>query len=123
LWEPDLKILRALALVLLGTSLALADAPITFDLDTPRQAGSAALADPDTGLVTNSAIDIIEHNAGVWLGTGKGVMFSYDNGQTWLRYDASNGLVSSNLSAIFSAPDGRLWIGSAHGGAISGETF
>ncbi|RME31852.1 MAG: hypothetical protein D6800_00390, partial [Candidatus Zixiibacteriota bacterium] len=48
---------------------------------------------PDTGLVTNTAIEVIAHDGGVWFGTGKGIMYTFDNGQTWLVYNDANGLV------------------------------
>ncbi|MFQ5453853.1 MAG: hypothetical protein ACE5D6_06665, partial [Candidatus Zixiibacteriota bacterium] len=50
---------------------------------------------PDTGYVSNVAVDIIGHNGGIWLATGEGVNFSYDNGANWFSYDNTNGLVSN----------------------------
>ncbi len=69
---------------------------------------------PDTGVSSNTVIDIIEHNGGIWFATGEGVNFSLDSGQTWLIYNSSNGLVSDNVSAIFSM-NNRLWVATNHG--------
>jgi hypothetical protein len=68
---------------------------------------------PDTVLASNTVVDIIEHEGGVWFATGYGVNFSMDSGRTWLLYDTSNGLVSDNLSAIYSM-GGRIWIATNH---------
>lgn len=70
--------------------------------------------EPDTVYASNTVIDIIEHNGGIWFATGDGVNFSLDSGRTWLLYNASNGLVSDNISAIYSLND-RIWVASAHG--------
>ncbi len=89
-------------------------------LPAVASAGRATFYDkPDTLLATNAAIDIIRHNNGVWMATGRGVNYSFDGGQTWLLYDSSNGLKSSDVSAIFSI-DGRLWVGTNHYDIIQG---
>ncbi|NOY88719.1 MAG: hypothetical protein GXO93_04910, partial [FCB group bacterium] len=79
---------------------------------------------PDTGYVSNVVVDIIGDSVGVWFATGEGLNFSFDNGQTWLSYDSSNGLVSNNISAIYSIPTvsgQRIWIASNHDQRVSGE--
>ncbi len=68
---------------------------------------------PDTVLGANTGIEIIKHGGGIWVATGAGVNFTYDNGKTWLLYDSSNGLTSDNLSSIFSQ-NSRLWVGANH---------
>ncbi|MDX9857122.1 MAG: hypothetical protein RBT76_04990 [candidate division Zixibacteria bacterium] len=119
-----MKFLGSLLLVLSLVPATFADTPWTFELSAPRQAAGSAAEPPDTGLVTNSAVDIVLHDGAVWLGTSKGLMFTYDAGQTWLRYDQTNGLVSANLSALFSAPGGdRLWIGSNHDELVQDQLF
>ncbi len=70
--------------------------------------------EPDTVFASNTVIDIIEHNGGIWFATGEGVNFSLDTGRTWLLYNAGNGLVSDNVSAIFSLGR-RLWVGTNTG--------
>jgi len=77
--------------------------------------------EPDTAYATNIVIDIIEHNGGVWFATGEGINYSIDNGQSWLLYNAANGLVSENISALFSL-NGRLWIASNHEELIAGNS-
>ncbi|MCM2271347.1 MAG: hypothetical protein NDJ18_02150 [candidate division Zixibacteria bacterium] len=75
--------------------------------------------EPDTTYATNVVIDIIEHNGGIWFATGQGVNFSFDNGQTWLLYNTSNGLAGNDVSAIYSAGT-RLWIATNHVGIVNG---
>ncbi|MCB2231334.1 hypothetical protein KQH82_11520 [bacterium] len=119
-----MRTIGSLFLALLIIPAAFAETPNTYQLTPSRQAADAASVAPDTGLVTNSAVDIVVHNGGVWLGTSKGLMFTYDGGQTWLRYDQSNGLISANLSAVWADPDdGRLWIGSNHDELIQEQLY
>jgi hypothetical protein len=59
------------------------------------------------------AIDIARHGGGVWLATGKGLQVTFDNGLTWLQYSSATGLVSDNVSALFSTGP-RLWIATNH---------
>jgi len=80
------------------------------------------LEEPDTSFISNTVIDIIEHNGGVWFATGSGINFSYDTGQTWLMYNAGNGLVSENVSAIYPLGE-RLWIATNHDILYEGEYF
>jgi photosystem II stability/assembly factor-like uncharacterized protein len=104
-------------------SVSAADLPTQFLLPDDRLAGSISSDAPLPGLVTNTAIDIVEHDGAVWLATGRGAMFTDDGGLTWQYYDVANGLVSDNLSAIFSAVSNRLWIGSNHDELINDQLF
>ncbi len=92
------------------------------------QAGIATSYDaPYDGYISNVVIDIVEHNGGVWFATSDGVNFSFDNGLTWFSYDKSNGLVSSNVSAIYSLPNGpstdRIWVGTSHEQEYYGDLY
>ncbi len=78
-----------------------------------KAAIATSYEDPDTVLAATIGIDIIKHAGGVWVATGAGVNFTFDLGQTWLLYDTSNGMLSDNLSAIFSL-NNRLWVGANH---------
>lgn len=92
-------------------------------LATPSSAKLASFFDePDTAFTGDVVVNIIEHNGGVWFATGEGVNFSLDSGRTWLLYNTSNGLVSDNISAIYSFNNSRIWVASAHasgGSAVS----
>jgi ligand-binding sensor domain-containing protein len=68
---------------------------------------------PDTVFASNTVIDIIEHAGGIWFATGEGLNFSMDSGRTWLLYNSTNGLVSDNLSAIYSM-NNRIWVATNH---------
>lgn len=78
---------------------------------------SNLIAQADSSYLSNVTIDVIEHNKAVWLTSGEGLSFSNNDGLNWLSIVEGNGLVSSNISAIFSIPTTfgqRLWIGSNH---------
>ena len=77
---------------------------------------------PQSGYLSNLVIDIIEHDGAVWLATGKGLNFSYDQGETWQVHDVSTGMVSDNISALFST-GWRLWAGTNHSQLFSGELY
>ncbi len=68
---------------------------------------------PDTVLGTGTVIEIVQHGGAIWVATGDGVNFTFDNGVTWLLYDSTNGLSSDNLSSIFTQ-NNRLWVGANH---------
>lgn len=65
------------------------------------------------GLSGNTVIDIITHKGAVWMATGKGLSFSYFNDSTWNIYDNTNGLVTQDISAIYSSGD-VLWVAMNH---------
>lgn len=67
----------------------------------------------DTVFASNTVIDIVAHNNGVWFATGEGVNFSFDDGFTWLLYNSANGLAGENISSIYSIGN-RLWVGMNH---------
>ena len=100
----------------------------TFLLPVLLNAGVATTYElPGSGYISNVVIDIIEHNGGVWFATSDGVNFSFDNGDTWSFYDNSNGLVSSNITALFSIPasngEQRIWVGTGHDEIFSGDNL
>lgn len=95
---------------------------LLFSLPAVSMAGIASFFEqPDTLLASNVVIDIIEHNGGVWFATGEGVNFSFDDGVTWLLYNKDNGLISDNISALYSQ-NGRVWIASNHDSLGSDNT-
>jgi len=67
----------------------------------------------DTVFASNTVVDIVGHDNGVWFATGEGVNFSFDNGFTWLLYNTQNGLAGDNISSIYSIGN-RLWVGMNH---------
>lgn len=128
--SPKLSARLACMLLLVGLVLpyqSSAQLPRYFlpQADSGKTVGgqaTSAMTPPDTAFISNSVIDIIEHGGGVWLATDDGVSFSFDGGITWLLYDTSNGLVSQNLSAIYST-GGRLWLGTNHRRLLDEELF
>ena len=79
---------------------------------------------PIEGLSNNAVIDIVTHKNGIWLATGRGVSFSPDSGATWFYFDNTNGLVSDEISAIYSDDlFGRLWLATNHTVNRNGLTF
>lgn len=75
---------------------------------------------PDTAFASNVAVDIIRHAGGIWLATSAGINYTLDTGRTWLLYNDANGLVSKDISALFSL-HGRLWAATNHDGLVDGS--
>ncbi len=97
---------------LLGATLLLL-AVLGLAAPPPTKAAVAeSLDQPDTSIASNTVIDIVEHDGGIWMATGRGLNFSLDGGQTWLLYNASNGLNREDVSALYSGA-GRLWVATA----------
>ncbi|MBI5266756.1 MAG: hypothetical protein HY851_05935 [candidate division Zixibacteria bacterium] len=101
------RLLVAVLLVLLCISPTLAQHASLYDL--------AALA--DSGLRAGVAIEIVRHGGGIWMASGKGLQVTFDHGLTWLNHHTGTGLVSDNVSALFSTGS-RLWIATNHTGSI-----
>jgi hypothetical protein len=79
---------------------------------------------PIEGLSSNAVIDIVTHKNGIWLATGRGVSFTPDSGATWFYFDSTNGLVSDEISAIYSDDTGgRLWLATNHTATKNGITY
>jgi hypothetical protein len=75
------------------------------------------------GLASSVAVDITGHGAdslGVWLATGRGATYSFDNGLSWYVNNTASGLPAENLSAIYSLGD-RIWVASNHNATIEGQ--
>lgn len=111
------------SLLLMNTLRVWLVAGIVLGLFSSREvmaARAVSFALPDTGLASSLAIDIAAHGGGVWLAGDKGVNYSFDDGTTWLLYDTTNGLLSVNVSAIFSA-GGRLWVATSHDTVVQGD--
>lgn len=71
--------------------------------------------EPYKGLSDNTVIDIITHKNAIWMATGRGLAFSHFGDTAWFTYDKRNGLVSDEVSAIYSdSIHGRLWVATNH---------
>ncbi len=80
------------------------------------------LGEPITKLKDNTAVDIIYGDGYIWLATTRGISGTSDGGQTWITYDASNDLNSSDISAV-AFSHGALWVGVAHTEVLDGQVF
>jgi hypothetical protein len=79
--------------------------------------------EPLTGLTDNTIIAITTHKGAIWMATGKGLIFTTNGGTSWNRYDNTNGLVSDEISAIYSdTVNGRFWVATNHTVTIQGTT-
>ena len=78
--------------------------------------------DPLSGLRSNVGVDIISHKGAVWIGTSKGASYTLDNGVTWFTFDATNGLATGNIGAMYSSGD-TIWVAEATSIDIDGQDF
>ena len=107
------QIWNLLFLTLLLPALAAAQVAETYKLE----------AAPATGVASRVAVDVITHTSdatSVWMATGHGATFSFDQGNTWYTVGTGQGLPADNLSAIGSV-GGRVWVGSSHNEYINGQ--
>ena len=105
--------IRLLAALVLFAAPAAAEVAETYEIEAGRL----------TGLGSNVAIDITAHgtdSVGVWLATGRGISYSFDDGDSWYVYNRLHGLPAENLSAIFSV-GGRIWVASNHNELIQSQ--
>ena len=114
-----LKNIRLFCLLAVGISLMAATSSAQLLLP-------AAFPSPDSGYLSNSAIDVIEHGGGIWLITGEGLNATTDGGLNWSIHNSASGggspLVSDNISAAYSSGS-RLWVGSSHSEVINERLF
>ncbi len=110
-------------LTILSAVLVLSAGQVSAQLAETYQVEAGRL----TGLGSSVAVAITDHGAnpaGVWLATGHGVSYSFDQGVSWYVNNSASGLPADNLSAIFSLPmssgPGRIWVASNHSKLISG---
>ncbi len=68
--------------------------------------------EPDSGLVSNSFVDIVFHEGRLWAASGGGLALSEDFGLTWVTFDAESGLNEDLPSALFGR-DGQFWVASS----------
>jgi hypothetical protein len=100
---------------------------ILFLIILPISAQAALLSnldEPLKGLSDNTIYDIVIHNDKVWLATGRGLAFVAIGDTAWFTYDSRTGLVSDEVSAIYSDHiNGRLWAATNHSVEIGGDTY
>ncbi len=79
------------------------------------------LDEPLRGLSDNTVIDIVKHKNSIWMATGRGLAFSHLGDTAWFTYDKRNGLVSDEVSAMYSdSIHGRLWVATNHSVDVGG---
>ncbi|MFH1699917.1 MAG: hypothetical protein ABIE07_04945 [Candidatus Zixiibacteriota bacterium] len=76
----------------------------------------------DSGLTSNSYIEVLHHEDYLWMAGGRGLSYSPDGGLSWFTYDAETGLNADEPSAIFGRP-GQLWVATSHTEPYQGMNF
>lgn len=69
---------------------------------------------------SNSIIEIEYEGENIWIGTGEGLAVSSDDGDTWVKYDSSNGLNATSVSAVVAAP-GLVWVATSGYEIVDGD--
>jgi len=108
--------------IILKLSALLFILPISIVAEVAEQYELEAV--PSAGVASNVVVDAIVHgldsdSLGIWLATGKGINFSFDDGQTWQIYDAwlatnHNELIDGQLFSLsdalsYSDDNGAAW--------------
>ncbi|MEE9442435.1 MAG: hypothetical protein V3V99_07185 [candidate division Zixibacteria bacterium] len=81
-----------------------------------------SVEEADSGLTSNSYIEILHHEDILWMGGGRGLSYSPDGGLSWFTYNAQTGLNSDEPSAIFGRP-GQLWVATSHTEPYQGVNY
>ena len=69
--------------------------------------------------LSNSVTDIVTSGSTIWLGTGKGLSRSTDNGATWRNYYNTSDFGQEDISAI-AVHNNEVWVATAHS-TIAGD--
>lgn len=84
-------------------------------------------ATPNSGILSNSFIDILFNDGLLWLGGGRGLSKSADSGKTWITYNKASGLTSDEPSAITAGhPPGKpdeIWVAGSHSRLYDGVSY
>src|SRR5450759_416823 len=82
-------------------------------------------AQASSGSVTplsNSVTDIVTSGTTIWLGTGKGLSRSTDNGTTWRNYYNTPEFGQEDISAI-AVHNNEVWVATAHSKDVDGSSL
>lgn len=71
---------------------------------------------------SNSVTDIISIGDTVWIGTGKGVSLSTDNGETWTNFTGGDVFGDENIASI-GYKNGVFWASTAHNTDQNGQSL
>jgi ligand-binding sensor domain-containing protein len=72
--------------------------------------------------LSNSVTDIVISGSTIWLGTGKGLSRSTDNGTTWRNYYNTPEFGQEDVSAI-AVHNNEVWVATAHSKDVDGNSL
>ena len=72
--------------------------------------------------LSNSVTDIVVSGSTIWLGTGKGLSRSTDNGTTWRNYYNTPEFGQEDVSAI-AVHNNEVWVATAHSKDVDGSSL
>ncbi len=72
--------------------------------------------------LSNSVTDIVVSGSTIWLGTGKGLSRSTDNGTTWRNYYNTPEFGQEDISAI-AVHNNEVWVATAHSKEVDGNSL
>ena len=78
--------------------------------------------DPIIGQLANSGVDVVYDGEYLWVATSKGLSGTNDNGQSWISYDSTNGLPTSEIAALASGM-GQLWVATSYSVVSQGQAI
>lgn len=82
----------------------------------------AHLETNSTTPLSNSVTDIVASGNTIWLGTGKGLSRSTDNGTTWRNYYNAPEFGQEDISAI-AVHNNEVWVATAHSKDVDGTSL
>ncbi len=65
-----------------------------------------------TGIASNSIVDILVHNDAIYLGTGEGLSVSRDDGRSWQTFTQAEGIGQGGVAAM-AVNDAVIWVSTA----------
>ena len=112
----DTLYLLALSACMLNFVSAQTFSPSSYKLEKVQVSSSASTP------LSNSVTDIVASGTTIWLGTGKGISRSTDNGATWRSYYNTPEFGQEDVSAI-AVHNNEVWVATAHSKDVDGNTL
>lgn len=113
---------RFLSYLFVGSALSTSSLFPQLLYEHSYRLGTAHVQSNPTAPLSNSITDIVTSGSTIWLGTGKGLSRSTDNGTTWRNYYNTPEFGQEDVSAI-AVHNGEVWVATAHSTDVDGSSL